>query len=199
MKKIVIVLCLLATFPLFALGNAEMGKEKSAVCAACHGQNGISANPLWPNLAGQHATYTLQQLQDYKDGKARNNPSMAGMVANLSPEDMADLAAFYQQQPIAEGVASKENLKRGEILYRGGDFKNHITACIACHGPKGLGNAEAKFPVVSGQHAQYTVEQLQAFKEGKRKNDLNAIMRDIASHMSKEDMEAVANYMQGLH
>lgn len=199
MKKIIILLNLFLAFPLFATGNVKAGKEKATVCAACHGQYGISPNPIWPNLAGQHASYTIQQLKDYKAGSERNNASMTGMVANLTPEDMADLAEFYQKQPLAEGIASKEMLKRGEMLYRGGDFKKGITACIACHGPKGLGNAEAMFPVVSGQHAQYTVEQLQAFKNGKRKNDLNGIMRNIASHMSKEDMEAVANYMQGLH
>ncbi len=199
MKKIAILLSVFIVFPLYSSGNIEAGKEKSTVCAACHGQKGISPNPIWPNLAGQHASYTLQQLKDFKEGKKRSNLSMTPIVADLTSDDMADLAEFYQHQPVAKGFASKENLKRGEILYRGGDFKKGITACIACHGPKGLGNAEAKFPLVTAQHAQYVVVQLQAFKDGMRKNDLNGIMRSIASRMSKEDMEAVANYMQGLH
>lgn len=199
MKNIIIVLSLLITSPLLAQGNVEAGKKKSTICAVCHGKNGISSNPIWPNLAGQHASYTIQQLKDFKAGTVRNSPSMAGMVANLSNEDMADLAAYYQQLPLAKGVASKENLKRGETLYRGGDFKKGITACIACHGPQGLGNGEAKFPVVSGQHAPYMVMELLDFKNGTRKTDFNGIMRSIASRMSKEDMEAVANYMQGLH
>ena len=84
-------------------------------------------------------------------------------------------------------------------MYRGGDFNKHITACIACHGPKGTGNAQAGFPSISGQHAAYTIQQLQDFKEGKRKNDLNSIMRDISARMSIEDMEAVANYIAGLY
>ena len=74
-----------------------------------------------------------------------------------------------------------------------------ITACIACHGPQGTGNAQAGFPVLSGQHAAYTVLQLVAFKDGKRKNDLNHIMQDISNRMSKEDMEAVAHYIEALH
>lgn len=199
MKFFMMLFGLLISMTAFASGDMEAGKAKASVCAACHGEKGVSNNPIWPNLAGQHESYLIQQLEDYKAGKERDNASMTGMVANLSPQDMADLAAFYHQQPIAEGVASEAGLKRGEQLYRGGDFSKGITACIACHGPRGRGNAEAKFPMVTGQHAQYAVDQLLAFKSGKRKNDLNGIMRNIASHMSKEDMEAVANYMQGLH
>nr|WP_232505626.1 c-type cytochrome [Legionella clemsonensis] len=172
---------------------------KTAVCVACHGQQGISLNPEWPNIAGQHASYILKQLQDYKKVTTRNVPVMTGVVATLTDADMAELAAFYARQPLPEGVTPQKYLKRGEQLYRGGDFEKHITACIACHGPRGTGNAQAGFPVVSGQHAPYTVQQLQAFKENKRSNDLNSIMRDISSRMSQEDMEAVAYYMQGLH
>ncbi|WP_238583749.1 c-type cytochrome [Legionella jamestowniensis] len=172
---------------------------KTAVCVACHGQQGVSLNPVWPNIAGQHASYILKQLQDYKKGTTRNAPEMTGIVATLNESDMAELATFYAKQPLPEGVTPQKYLKRGEQLYRGGDFEKHIAACIACHGPRGTGNAQAGFPVVSGQHAPYTIQQLQAFKENKRSNDLNSIMRDISARMSQEDMEAVAYYMQGLH
>lgn len=173
--------------------------EKLTLCVACHGEQGKSANPEWPNLAGQHEGYLLKQLQDYKQGHLRQDPSMQAVVANLNEADMAALAAFYANKPLAQGVTPEEYLKRGEQLYRGGDFKKHITACIACHGPRGTGNAEANFPVLSGQHAAYTLLQLQKFKDKKRANDLNAIMRDISARMSLEDMKAVANYIQGLH
>ena len=121
------------------------------------------------------------------------------MAINLSEQDMEDLAIFYAKQPIPQGKTAKKYLARGEQLYRGGDFSKHITACIACHGPKGTGNAQAGFPVVSGQQAAYTILQLEAFKSGQRSNDLNSIMHDISGRMSKEDMEAVANYMAGLY
>ncbi|WED42723.1 c-type cytochrome [Legionella cardiaca] len=199
MKKIVFALVVFCTFTSNAAEQSNTQAGKTATCVACHGPQGVSVNPIWPNLAGQHASYTLKQLQDFKKGTTRNAPAMTGIVAVLNEADMAELAAFYAKQPLPEGVTPEKYLKRGEQLYRGGDFKKHITACIACHGPKGTGNGQAGFPVLSGQHAAYTIQQLQAFKDNKRSNDLNSIMRDISAHMDQQDMEAVAYYIQGLH
>ncbi len=199
MKKIAFVFAALYTFLSFAAGNYQAGQEKSAMCAACHGATGISTNPAWPSLAGQHATYLVKQLRDLKLAKTRNAPVMASMVSNLSDQDMDDLAIFYATQAIPESSTPEKYLKRGEQLYRGGDFNEHITACIACHGPTGKGNAQAGFPVLSGQQAVYTVQQLDLFKTHKRSNDLNSIMRDISARMTTEDMVAVANYVAGLH
>lgn len=199
MKKIGVLCALLFMLPSFAGGDIAAGREKNATCMACHGNTGHSSNPIWPNLAGQHASYIFKQLQDFKAGKTRNNPSMTGMVAPLSEQDMHDLAAYYASFTVAEGQTPKKYLERGARVYRGGDFKRGVTACIACHGPNGMGNQQARFPVLSGQHAQYTIQQLQAFKKGKRSNDLNGIMQGIASRMSTEDIEAVAYYIQGLH
>ncbi|KTD20940.1 cytochrome c4 [Legionella lansingensis] len=200
MKKILfaVVLCWASAINA-AAEQTNTVVEKTALCVACHGQQGISVNPQWPNLAGQHASYLLKQLKDYKNITTRNVPVMTAIVANLSDADMAALAEYYAKQPLGEGATPEKYLKRGEQLYRGGDFKKHITACIACHGPRGTGNGQAGFPLLSGQHAPYTIQQLQAFKDKKRSNDLNAIMRDISERMSQEDMEAVAYYIQGLH
>lgn len=199
MKKWVFALVFFNTLTLHATGNADAGQEKSTVCAACHGAQGISVNPDWPNLAGQHATYLVKQMIAYKQGEKRNNPTMMAMVNNLTSQDMDDLAAFYAKQPPEDIDASKANQSRGKALYYGGDFNKHITACIACHGPQGTGNEQAGFPVLSGQHAAYTRLQLQAFKDGKRSNDLNSIMRDISARMDTNDMKAVADYIAGLH
>lgn len=199
MKKIVCALSLLSVFVSYAAKDNQADKAIASACVACHGAKGISANEQWPNLAAQNALYTQKQLQDYKTGKQRKNAVMTGIVASLTSDDMTRLALFYQQLPAAKGVAKAKDLKRGEALYRGGDLSKGITACIACHGPRGLGNAQAKFPAVSGQHAAYTLTQLNQFKSGQRKNDLNHIMQDIALRMSDQDMAAVANYMQGLH
>ena len=198
MKKMVFFLALFNPWATFAAGVYQAGQEKSITCAACHGPAGVSVNPIWPSLAGQHPAYLVKQLNDFKQ-KNRNNPVMSPMAANLSQQDMEDLAIFYAKQPIPQGKTVKKYLARGEQLYRGGDFNTHITACIACHGPKGTGNAQAGFPVMSGQQAAYTILQLQAFKSGQRHNDLNSIMHDISGKMSKKDMEAVANYMAGLY
>lgn len=199
MKKIAFVLALCSSFAVHAVGNYQAGQEKSTVCAACHGPKGVSVNPEWPSLAGQHANYLAKQLHDFKENHGRNAPTMAPMVANLTNQDMDDLAVFYSKQPLPEGATPKKYLALGQQLYRGGDFDKHITACIACHGPRGCGNAEARFPVLSGQQAAYTILQLQAFKDKKRTNDLNSIMHDVSVRMSTEDMEAVANYVNGLY
>lgn len=199
MKRLLLLILLIHSMPGFAKADPEAGQQKAMVCAACHGKDGNSVNAIWPKLAGQHARYLVKQLQDYKTGKTRNDPSMSGMVANLSLEDMQNLAAFYAQQTIQLETATAKKLKAGERLYRAGDFKKQITACIACHGPRGMGNAEAGFPSLSGQHPQYTVNQLEQFKRGTRHNDLNGIMREIAQRMDTQDMQAVANYISALH
>ena len=199
MKVIVFLFTLFSAFAVSAAGDPHAGEIKSTVCAACHGATGVSVNPEWPSLAGQHASYLVKQLENFKSGKGRNPGVMAAMVAGLTSQDMDDLAAFYASQPIPQATTPKQYLQRGEMIYRGGDFDKHITACIACHGPKGTGNAQAGFPVLSGQHAKYSILQLQQFKTHQRHNDLNAIMQDISARMEADDMEAVCHYVAGLH
>lgn len=183
-----------------ARADLKAGQEKAeTVCLACHGPKGNSVNPLWPKLAGQHADYMVKQMKAYKVGKDRNNPSMAPMMAPLTEQDMINVASYYSTQKRSIEKASKALFKRGERIYRGGDDKKNISACIACHGPRGMGNAQAGFPSLSGQHAAYIVEELNDYKGGLRKTDLNSIMRDISQKMSKEDMQAVASYISGLH
>ena len=80
-----------------AAGDAAAGKAKSGVCGACHGPDGNSSNPLWPNLAGQHAAYLIKQLKDFKSG-ARKDPVMAPMASPLSDQDMENLAAYFTSQ-----------------------------------------------------------------------------------------------------
>lgn len=172
--------------------------SKTQMCAACHGQQGISPNPEWPNLAGQHAGYLRKQLIDYKSGKTRNAVIMTGIAASLGKDDIHKLAKYYASLPRTKGKTSQKYQALGEKIYRSGDFDKKITACIACHGPKGTGNDEAGFPVLSGQQAHYLIQQLQAFKDKTRRNDLNHIMQDISGRMSQGDMRAVAYYMQGL-
>lgn len=199
MKKIAFILILCCTILVHAADEPQAGEKKSALCTVCHGAKGVSINPEWPSLAGQHADYLVKQLQDFKSGKTRPSAVMMPLVADLSEQDMNELGEYYASLPLPEGETPKQYLSRGEQLYRGGDFKKHITACIACHGPRGTGNSQAGFPVLSGQQAVYTTQQLEAFKHGKRSNDLNAIMRDISKRMSKKDMEAVSHYVAGLH
>jgi cytochrome c553 len=99
MKKSLFIAALLAlSLPAAAAsGDAEVGKKKSAPCAVCHGANGVSVSPDFPNLAGQYDDYIVKALTHYKNGK-RKNPIMGAQVANLSPKDMLDLAAYFSHQ-----------------------------------------------------------------------------------------------------
>ncbi|MEC9481880.1 MAG: c-type cytochrome [Halomonas sp.] len=179
-------------------GNPSAGREKAQVCAACHGQQGISSAPTFPNLAGQQASYLIKQITDIRDGE-RVVPQMAGIVADLSDQAIADLAAYYASLPPNLGQADPDLAQRGIILYKSGSLAKGIPACMACHMPTGKGIGTARYPALSGQHPEYTVTTLKAFARGERSNDPNAIMRDIAAKMSEDDMEAVANYVYGLH
>jgi cytochrome c553 len=180
-------------------GSAEAGKAKSITCTACHGAEGVSVNPLWPNNAGQGAPYIVAQLQAFKAG-LRKDPLMAPQAMLLSDEDMRDLAVYFESLPAAvQAVAKPATVNRGEALYRGGDADKGVPACLACHGPTGRGNAAAKYPALQGQHAAYTAKTLRDYASGARESvDKTKIMRDIASRMSNEDIEAVASYVQGL-
>lgn len=176
-------------------GDVKAGQEKSGMCVACHGTDGNSAVPMYPKLAGQSANYLAKQLADFKSG-ARVDPIMAGMVAGLSATDMDDLAAYYAVQTSTAGTS--ETSEVGHKLYFGGDAKKGITACVACHGVKGKGMAQAGFPAVAGQNTDYLKKQIETFRDGSRSNDNNKIMRNIAIKLSDSDVEAVVKYMSSL-
>jgi cytochrome c553 len=179
-------------------GDPVKGKTLSQTCAACHSIDGNSVNPVWPKLAGQHAEYIVKQLKDFKEG-TRVNAQMAPMVASLTDEDMADLAAYFASQKSKSGTAKPELIEAGQLIYRAGDSKTGIPACMACHGPAGAGNPGAQYPAIAGQHAVYTAVQLKAFKSEERNNDANNVMRSIAGPMTNAQIEAVSEYIQGLH
>lgn len=181
--------------------NPQTGEKLAAACAACHGPDGNSSLPANPNLAGQNEKYFVAQMQAFVMGQKgpRFNPVMQALATGLSKEQINDIAAFYAEQKIKVGTALAKYVKRGERIYRGGLFGQGIPACSACHGPKGLGNAESGFPALSGQHAEYVVAQLEAYKNGSRKGDLNEMMQLIAKKLTREDMDAVASYIAGLH
>ena len=190
---------MLSAAPAMAGGSVDAGKAKANAsgCGGCHGMDGNSMIPANPSLAGQNATYITKQLKDFKSGK-RANPIMAGMAAALSDNDMQNIGAFYAAQTAKKGAAQDEKLARkGERLYRGGNAKTGVAACMGCHGPAGKG-VPPRYPSVSGQHAGYSSAQLKAFKDGQRKND-EGVMTGIAFRMSLEEIQAVSEYMSGLN
>lgn len=179
-------------------GDAEAGEGKVATCAACHGSDGNSAMPNFPKLAALGEKYLYKQLMDVKEGR-RVIVEMTGILDPLSEQDLRDIAAFYDAQVPAMGVADAELAARGEEIFRGGDLSTGLPACTGCHSPTGKGNDPAGYPRLAGQHAAYTAKQLTNFREGERTNDGEAmIMRTIAGRLSNKDIEAVSNYIQGL-
>ncbi len=177
-----------ATLKLVAAGDIERGRTLVAICSACHGADGISLTPVWPSLAGQLPGYTYKQLIDYRDGK-RGDPAMAPMVAALSDQDIADLAALYASfaPPAAvTGVAVP-------VLVDRGDPQRIIQPCKVCHGDGGAGTMRDG-PAIAGQHRDYLVATLQSYKNGTRANDVYGRMRLIAALLTDDEIDALAEY-----
>lgn len=187
-------------------GKPDLAKAKQTaeqVCAACHGADGNSPLAANPNLAGQGAEYISRQLQHFKAG-IRVNAVMQGMVAALTPEDMAALGIYFsQQKPKNLGAKDPALVAMAQSLYRAGDAASGLPACAACHSPDGAGIPK-NFPRLSGQYADYTYTQLKAFKAGERGNDKDGkdsqgrIMWSVAQHMTDTQMKALADYAAGL-
>jgi len=183
-------------------GDPAKGKAKAGICAACHGVDGNSTNPVWPKIAGQGGAYIERQVQAIKSGKGRANAGAATMrplVATLSDEDIRNVAAYFSTQKTAVGKADPSLVAAGERLYRAGDSAAGVPACMSCHGPSGAGNPPEGFPRIGGQHAPYSEAQLKAFRADERTTDPNAMMRMIAKRLDDAQIRAVASYMSGLH
>jgi len=178
---------------LYSNGDAKRGV---AACMGCHGANGVSGGGAYPKLAGQHASYIVKQLKDYKAGKDRANAVMSAFAGLLSDEDMANVAAYVSKQTPGLGTAkNKASIELGQKIYRGGIAGKSVAACAGCHGPNGSG-IPAQFPRISGQWPEYTEAQLVAYRAGDRKNSVQ--MSAIAAKMSDAEIKAVADYVAGL-
>lgn len=177
--------------PDLAKGAAQYGQ----VCVACHAADGNSTTPANPKLAQQHPEYLVKQLREFKSGK-RDSAVMKGFVAGMSEDDMRNIAYWVASQKGATGFAQdKELVRLGERIYRGGIADRQIAACAACHGPTGAG-IPAQYPRLSGQHAEYTIDQMRKFRDSVRKN--GSQMSQVAAHMTEREIKAVADYIAGL-
>ena len=187
--RIFLALAILALAAPAGAQDAAAGKAKAAACAACHGEGGNSAQPQYPVLAGQTARYLYLQLRDFKENR-RGDPLMSPQAANLSREDMLDLAAYFAaQRPLAVKFAvDAGKAERGRK-------KAEETLCTMCHlgGFKG----QNEIPRVAGQHHDYVVKQLGDFKAGRRTNDAGN-MASVSKTLSEQDMDDLAHYLAGL-
>jgi len=184
-------------------GDAVAGEGKAVTCGACHGADGNSVVPNFPKLAGLGEKYLLKQMQDIRDGR-RMVAAMAGQVDNMSDQDLADIAAFYDGKARTPELADAELLELGRKVYMSGIMDRKVAACSGCHSPTGKGNGPGGFPGLAGQHADYIAAQLKMFRKGYedpagRTNDGDSkIMRTTAFELSDLEIEAVSSYAAGL-
>lgn len=200
-KKLLISALLFISVNAFAAGDADKGQSLSATCAACHGADGNSVNPVWPSLAGQNEAYLVRHLTFFRDG-LRENAMMAPMAAGLSDQDIADLSAYYSSQKMTMKAANPDQVELGRKIYQAGDKERNIPACMSCHGPTGHGVPLTGYPSLANQHAAYTALQLKSYKAGTEYGDdadVNGkIMAGVARYMTEEEIDAVSSYIQGL-
>ena len=208
MKRLTLAALVLAAGAAVAAPKADIAKGKevaTTICAACHAADGNSGIAMYPKLAAQHSAYIYRQTLDIKEGKRTNGSAavMKPMVMNLSEQDILNVSSFYSKQQPKPGEANpKQNDPvLGGKIYRGGLVDKKIPACMSCHGPSGAGipgggTEIVAYPRLGGQHMAYVVDQMKAYKTGQRKN---AIMEDIAKRLTEEELNSVANFIQGLH
>jgi len=185
-----------------AEGDPKAGKEKSAMCHGCHGEEGISIAPNFPNLAGQFQRYIERQIHDFQNEK-RSDPLMSGMAATVTEEqDLKDIAAYFSSKKRMKGTPSsnKALAEKGKVIFFEGNPDTGVYACSNCHGENGYGK-DAKnnvFPVISGQTKDYLVKQLTDFHSGERHNDPAGMMGGVAKKMTPAEIDAVAEFVSGM-
>lgn len=193
------VLAACAAWPALVAGPAWAADAKeiaSTVCLACHGEGGNSVVPMFPRLAGLQAEYLAKQLNDFLDGK-RKNEMMAPSLTSISAGDVRGLAAYFAGQKPAKGTTGDPKLaEKGKALYDDGNVDSGVPACVGCHQPEGAGNE--RYPRLAGQHATYTAAQMSAFKAGTRTNDRAKVMRAVAERLTEQEIAALSEYLAGM-
>jgi cytochrome c553 len=177
---------------LYDSGDAAKGLP---ACVSCHGAAGNSTIALNPRLAGQVEAYVYKQLVDFTTPQ-RVNPVMSAYAKMMTDDDKKNVAAYLAGQSAKQGAAKNKDIAElGKKIYRGGIAGTGVAACASCHGANGNG-IPSQFPRIAGQHQDYTVAQLQAFKAGGRKNSVQMVT--LSKRMSEDEMKAVADYIAGL-
>ncbi len=167
----------------------------TTACASCHGQDGNSPVPSFPKLAGQSARYLLREMQAFK-AEHRLSEMMSPFLANLSEQDMANLALYFAAQQPSPGVVTKpELLALGKRIYLDGNSDSGVPSCEGCHEENGAGSD--RNPRIAGQNVEYTLAQIHLYADHVRKNG-KRVMRIVAERMTDLEAEAVAQYLASL-
>jgi cytochrome c553 len=190
MRSVSILLAALWLAPGAAFADAAAGKEKAQVCAACHGADGNSTNPLWPNLASQSARYIYLQLRDFKENR-RSDPLMSPMAATLSREDMLDLADYFSSQKQKPNGFKADSAK----VAQGKKIADNAL-CPMCH--LGEFSGQNEVPRVAGQHYEYIVKQLKDFRDRRRTNDAGN-MAAYTRGLTDAQIDELAQYAASLY
>ena len=179
-------------------GDPIAGKDKATMCSGCHGEDGNSADPQIPRLAGQYGDYITKQMRNYL-ASTRSHQTMSGMAASVSDADLADISAYFASQAMMKG-ASHSNNKLGKKLFESDDLQNMRVRCTNCHGTTGKGMTPGNplYPVIGGQHKEYLLTQLKSFKKGIRNNSHGGVMNITVQRLSDAELEAMADYISGL-
>ena len=188
--------------PAAVSGNADAGAQKAAVCTACHGPNGVSPVPNFPNIAGQKFDYLYWQLVELKERKDSTSP-MTPILAPMSEADLRDLAAHFAAQTPAPASGDANSFADGARLYREGDPARGIVPCQGCHGANAdghVGGDEARhraYPSLRGQHSLYLAQRLRDFRDGKYPLSSNDhIMHGVARDLDDQTIQQLAGWLQ---
>ena len=179
-------------------GDPVAGADKAALCMGCHGEVGISMDPLIPKLAGQYGDYIAKQVRNYQSS-IRTHQIMGAIAASVTDEDLADISAYFGSQPLMKGDTPSKN-QVGKDLFEHGDLSRMMVPCNNCHGVTGKGQnpRNATFPVIGGQHKDYLRGQILNFRKGNRNNSPGGIMNIIVQKLSDAEVDALAEYISGL-
>lgn len=180
-------------------GDAVAGADKAALCQGCHGEEGISTEPLIPKLAGQYGNYIAKQVRNYQAG-IRTHQIMGAVAASVTEDELADIGAFFANKPMMKGSGSSANNQLGKDLFMNGDMSRMLVACAQCHGVTGKGKTpeNSAFPVLGGQHKDYLLGQLINFRLGDRSNSPGGVMNIMVQRLNDTELEALADYISGL-
>lgn len=196
-------------------GDATAGQAKAGACAACHGLDGNALIAEAPRIAGMPERYIAEQLALFKHGERTSGMAavMIPFASMLTAQDMRDVGAWYATQKPGSGVADDTVIAEGpnqgmkfyqvgERLYRSGDPARNVPACMACHGPAGLGNPGPAYPSLTGQLASYVGRRLEEYRAGTttyKEPKQFQLMASIAKPLTDEEILSLASYVQGLH
>jgi cytochrome c553 len=179
-------------------GDPAAGKTESYFCQGCHGENGMSAEDMIPNLAGQYADYIVKQIRNFRSG-ARTHQIMNAMSKTISDAELVNVAAYFSSQKKMQGSGTVDD-PVAKNLFRNGDANRDIPPCMSCHGENGKGQAPniSIYPVIGGQRKGYLRAQLIHWRSGERSNSPDGVMNNVARKLTDSEIDALTNYISGL-